>query len=266
MRKILLLLLLSIHLFGGVLTAPLLSVDKKNASATIKVNGVDIGLSGFIVHHISKEHSTILSNAVVTNYDADKQIATLQLSPFKELINDALPKGKFSVQVGDMALLAFGYSRALLIAPDANIYYKLSKGFKIEWVHPDLFATMLSKEGHPTPLKKDFERFCKFTSVGLVFIYLDKKVYTIDAQSFAILNVNNVPFEQSKIKLPFYSRVDTIDANWFGEGSSRLSAYAPYYYELLVRYNRTNKKLYESIKNGDKKFHYLLKEFKGINK
>lgn len=261
MRKILLLLLLSIHLFGGLLTTPLLSVNEKNASATIKVNGVDVGLSGFIVHNISKEHSTILNNAVVTNYDANKQIATLKLSPFNEQINDALPKGKFSAQVGDMALLAFGYSRALLIAPDENIYYKLSKGFKIEWVHPDLFATMLSQEGHPTPLKEDFKTFCKSTSVGLVFIYLDKKVYTIDAQSFAILNVNDAPLKQSKIKLPFYSRVDTIDANWFGEGHSRLSEYEPHYYELLVAYNKTNKKLYETIKNGDKKLHYLLKEF-----
>ena len=261
MRKLLLLLIFSIHLFGALLKAPLLFVDEQKQTATIEVNGVDIGLSGFVVHEISSEHNTILQSAKIIAYDAEKKLATLKLSPFESLTNQALPKGTYKVQKGDLAVLAFGYSRALLIAPDENVYYKLSKGFKIQWVHPDLFASHLSSEGHPTPLKEDFDTFSDLSSVGLIFIYLNQKVYTIDAKSFTILNVNNAPLKESNNKLPFYSRVDTIDANWFGAGSGELKEYEPHYYELLAKHNRKNKELYETLKSGDKKLHYLLKEF-----
>ena len=67
--------------------------------------------------------------------------------------------------------------------------------------------------------------------------------------------------EQKTEKTPFYTRVEKIDAAWWGAGSSRMDSYAPHYYELLVKYNNKNTELYKIIKNGDKKLHYLLKEF-----
>ncbi len=261
MKKLLLLVTLTLQLFASVIQAPLFSFDEKSNTATIKVKNVDVGVSGFIVHNITSEHTSILKNVVVSSFDKEKQIATLKVSDFTGLRNNALPTGKWSVEVGDNVILAFGYSRALLIAPSEEIYYRISKSVNIQWLHPDIFATILSFNGHPTPLKEDFNAMNIATSVGLLFIYIDKKVFTVDIKSFKILTISDAPLVQDSVVLPFYTRVEEIDAAWWGEGSNELEEYEPYYYELLVKYNKNNNQLYNIIKNADKKLAHLLSEF-----
>ena len=261
MKYIVLLLLFTLHLFAAMIKAPILSVDEKNMTATIELDHIDLGVSGFIVHSLAPNHTSILKNAHVIAYDKASHIATLKMSEFTALRNNSLPSGKWKVSVGDEAQLAFGYTRALLIAPSEEIYHRTTKSVQIQWVHADLFATVLSYRGHPTPLKEDFEAMSIASSVGLLFFYLDQRVYTLDIKSFTILSISDAPLKQDSVKLPFYSRIENIEANWWGEGSGELEEYAPHYYELLVRYNKKNKQLYEIIKNGDPKLHYLLKEF-----
>ena len=99
------------------------------------------------------------------------------------------------------------------------------------------------------------------SSVGLLFIYIDKKLYTVDIRSFVILNISDVSLVQDSVQLPFYSRIETIEANWWGEGSNELENYEPHYYELLVQFNKQNEELYENIRNSDEKSHYLLEKF-----
>ena len=261
MKYILLLLVIIFELNAGVLKSPILALYKESSVAIIKVDKVDVGVSGFIYHQISPNHTSILKNAVVINYDKEKKIATLALSDYNGLKNNSLPSGKWKVSVGDTALLAFAYSRAFLVAPSEEIYHQISKGVKIQWVHPDIFATILSFRGHPTPLKSDFTAMSISNAVGLVFIYLDQKVFMIDARSFKILTINDAPLVQDSVKLPFYSRVEKIDANWFGDGSDELEEYAPHYYKLLAEYNKKDKRLYDIIKSKGEKLHDLLDEF-----
>lgn len=261
MKHIFLILLMAFSLVAAVIKAPILSLDVENQTATIEVENVDVGVSGFLVHTITKNHKSILKNVEVLSFDEVSKIATLKLSEFTALKNNALPTGKWQPQVGDNIELAFGYSRALLISPSEEIYHQITKSVNVEWVHIDLFATILSYRGHPTPLKSDFEAMHIASSVGLLFIYLDKKLYTIDIQSFKILNISEAPLVQDSVKLPFYSRVETIEANWWGEGSDELEAYEPHYYELLVAANKKNRKLYEIIKQSDAKNHFLLENF-----
>jgi hypothetical protein len=97
--------------------------------------------------------------------------------------------------------------------------------------------------------------------VGLIYFYLNQNLYTVDAKSFRVLNISKASFTQEKVQLPFYTRVKEINANWWGAGSNELKVYAPYYYSLLIKYNKDNKALYNSIKNGDAKYHNLLNEF-----
>jgi len=261
MKYILLLLLAIFELNAAVVKSPIVTLDSNENIATIKIDKIDVGMSGFAVHEIAPGHTSILKNAVVRSYDKDSQIATLEMSNYTGLKNNALPSGKWRLKVGDMAVFAFGYSRALLIAPNEEIYHQLSKGVKIQWIHPDIFATILSFRGHPTPIKDDFEAMSDASSIGLVFIYLDKKLFMVDIKSFKILTINDAPLVQDSVKLPFYTRVQEIDAAWWGEGSDELDSYEPHYYELLVESNKKNRKLYEIIKNGDEKLHYLLDEF-----
>jgi len=261
MKKIFLLLIMVMALNAGTIKTALLSVDEKEQIATVKLEKIDVGVSGFLVHTIAENHTTILNNVHVIAFNAETEIATLKMEPFNALNNNALPKGKWKAKVGDRVELAFGYSRSLLIAPSEEIYHQITKSVKTQWVHVDIFATVISYRGHPTPLKEDFEAMSIASSVGLLFIYLDKKLYTVDIKTFVILSVSDAPLTQDSVQLPFYSRVAHIEANWFGEGSDELESYEPHYYELLVTYNPHNKKLYENIKNGDEKLHYLLEKF-----
>ncbi len=260
MKYILILLWLAVALFADTVKSPIVTLNEN--TATINIEKIDIGMSGFVVHALAETHSSILKSAVVKSFDADTKIATLELSDFGKLENDALPKGTWKVAVGDTVILAFGYTRGLLIAPSEEIYYRVTKATEqLQWVHPDIFATILSFNGHPTPLKEDFDDFSDSTAVGLVFFYLDKKLFTLDAQSFEILNISEAPLAQESVLLPFYTRVPEIQADWWGEGSDELEAYEPHYYELMVNYNKGNKKLFDIVKNGDETFHFLLKKF-----
>ncbi len=233
-------------LLAGVVKTPILSVDAKNNLVTIEINKIDMGITGFIVHRVSQKNSIILKNIEVIDFDKTTRTATLRMSDFNMLRQNSLPKGKWEVKVGDVAILAFGYSRALLIAPNEEVYYRITKvSSQVQWIHPDIFSTILSFNGHPTPLKKDFFKMSIATSVGLIFFYLDKKLYTVDAKSLKVINISDAPLKQDSLKLPFYSRVDEIEANWFGEGSDELEVYEPYYFQLLVENNQNHIQLLE---------------------
>jgi len=262
MKYIFVLLFLTYSLFGSVIKTQVISVDEKTQTLKINIKKINVGMSGFVFHQFAPTHSSIINNVSVKSFDEDKGVATLSMSKYNDLAHSALPKGKWKTKVGDTVVLAFAYSRALLIAPTEEIYYRITKSAdSLQWVHSDLFATILSFQGHPTPLKEDFERMAKATSVGLVFFYLDKQLYTVDIRSFKILNISPAPLTQDGVKLPFYSRIDEINAAWWGEGSDEIEDYEIYYYGLLVKYNKQNKKLLETIKNGDEKLKFLVDEF-----
>lgn len=246
---------------ASVIKSPLLTYDEEKNSATIKLEHADIGMSGYISHEIAPNHTSILKNVEVVAFDKETQIATLKVSSFDGLKNNALPTGKWKVEVGDDVILTFGYTRALLIAPEEKIYYRISKSVNTQWLHPDLFATILSFRGHPTPLKEDFIAMSNTSAVGLVFFYIKEKIYTVDAKSLVILSITDAPLTQEKTVLPFYTRVDKIDAAWWGEGSDELEAYEPHYFELLAQNNTKNKALYEAIKKEGETYSYILENF-----
>lgn len=262
MKYTFVLLFLLTSLVGSTIKSKVVSIDEENQTLTINIKKVNVGMSGFVVHQFAQSHSSILNNVVVTSFNELNSTATLKMSKYNDLVHSALPKGKWKAHVGDDIILAFGYSRAVLIAPNEEVYYRITKSAtSVQWVHPDLFTTILSFQGHPTPLKEDFERMAKVTTVGLYFFYLDERLYTLDARSFVILNISPAPLMQDSIQLPFYSRIKEIDAAWWGDGSDELEDYEPHYYELMVRHNLKNKKLYEIIKKGDAKLNFLLDEF-----
>lgn len=261
MKYIFLILVLVLEMFGAVIKSPVASVNENETEVTIKIEKINIGMSGFVVHKIADNRTMILKNAVVTSFDENSKTATLKLSEYDIFGNSALPTAKWHVEVGDIVVLTFGYTRGLLIAPTEEIYYRIAKHSKVQWVHPDIFATNLSFSGHPTPIREDFTKISNSSSIGLIYIFLDNIVYSLDAKSFKILTTASVSLVQEKASLPFYTRIPEIDSNWWGEGSGNLEDYESHYYELIAKANTKNKELYEIIKNGDKKLQYILKEF-----
>ena len=239
MRYILLFFLLVVQMFASSIQSSVMSVDEASSIATTKVKSVDAGVSGFIVHKIAEGHEIILKRVVVTSFDATTQIATLAMSDYDGLKNEALPSAKWNVVVGDKVILAFGYTRAILIAPNEEIYHQITKSVNVQWIHPDVFATILSYNSHPTPIKSDFDDMSEILSIGLIYFYIDGKLYTVDAKSFKILNVVEASYNATTQNVPFFTRVGEIETSWweFGAGTNKMDDYTSYYQTLLEQYN-----------------------------
>ena len=246
LKSFLLLIIFNIYLIADISTGIIL--DVKDNSAFAKINNIQVGVSGFIVREFSSEHSSIIANALVKVYDANTHEAEVAFSEYDGLRQNSLPSGKWQVQKGDKIVLAFGYSRAILIAPTEEIFDFITSRIKaVTWMHPDEFATFLSYRGHPTPLKEDIADFCTLTSAGLAYIFTHKTLFTLDCQSFKLLQVTEAPLETTQdIELPFHSRIHTIREAWWGDGSNPLESY-DYYTELMVEYNSDNEKLQAHI-------------------
>lgn len=249
-------------LFGGELHLTLDTVSDDGTAGTIKTARVEPGVSGFLIRHFTPEHSAIIANAVVSAYDEAQGIVHVDFSEYTGLRQNSLPKGEWQPAAGDEVILAFAYDRATLLAPNADIYRKLTSRINtVDWVHPDTLATYLSYKGHPTPIKADLSGFCSVMTAGLLMLYLDDALFTVDCHSLAVLQISQADLTYENTKLPFYSRVKEIDANWFGEGSGELDSYEPYYYELLVENNPHSRKLYDFIQSHPSVDRQLLDEF-----
>ena len=237
-----LLTLIPLLLSAATIKAPLLDVNDDEATVTTET--VRPGTSGYILRNFNEAFSSIISNVRVTAYDAQNKRATLKLTPYDGLEQDSLPKGKWKPQKGDTAVLAHGYNQGLLIAPSKSIYTLLTeKNPGLNWIHPDYFAAHLSLEGHPTPLIEDIQTFCSDTSTGLLYLYLVDHLFTLDCSTGALLEILPMPLERSEEKLPFYSRLQSINADFFGEGSDELEQYDRHYLNLIETSNPDNKAL-----------------------
>lgn len=249
-------------LSASSISTPLLEINKEYA--TVAAENLRIGMSGFIVRSFDKTHTTIISNANVEEINATT--ALLRLSAYDGLHQNALPSGTWSPKVSDMAILAYDYGRGLLIAPDDDTYDALTKNIPgIEWVHPDNYAAYLSFEGHPTPLVEDFHNYCTANSIGLLYIQTAQTLFTLDCKNFTLLQTAPSLMTPEKSLTPFYSRIPSIRSAWWGEGSSNLESYEPYYLDLIALNNPKNKELYQlyKAKFGDKSAllrHFDIKE------
>jgi hypothetical protein len=225
------------------ITTPLIEVEKNRA--TIIADNLHKGMSGFIIRQFDATHSTIIADARVEQLNSANGRAILSLSPYSGLHQNSLPSGNWVPVSSDIAVLASDYERALLITPNEESYTTITKNISgIEWIHPDNYATFLSYEGHPTPLAEDFKHYCTANSVGLLYIQSAQTLFSLDCKSFTLLqsvpSMGNTANEQT----PFFTRIPTIRAAWWGEGSSRLDKYEPYYLELIALNNSKNKELY----------------------
>lgn len=242
------------------ISAPLLTVNDNHG--TIQAASLKVGMSGFIVRHFDDKHSSIIANARVSVLDTATNQAKIDISAYDGLRQNSLPSGNWKVQSKDEVVLAYDYKRALFIAPNDDAYVALTtKIDNVEWAHPDTFATYLSHEGHPTPLIKDFHQFCTSNSIGLLYIQTGETLFTLDCKNFEVLETATIQNPKKESMIPFYSRVPTIRANWFGAGSSHLESYNPYYLEQIALNNSKNKELYKLYKAKFSEKSALLRNF-----
>ena len=248
MRLFLLITLITSHLFALIhspVHTTVTSIDKDEEQITISTPAqAQVGMYGLIIHWFDASHSTALTWVEIKSITGET--STLSVIPIHALEQSALPSGTWTPEVGDEVILGYNYHRALLIAPNPSVYKKVTNYHSERtWVHPDIFTTVLSSRGHPTPLKEDFNYACRANNIGLVSFAFDSSILTVDCQSFKILQNKSTTIKTDEIQLPFYSRITNIEANWFGEGSDVLEEYSAYYVELLAKNNPENKWIQE---------------------
>jgi hypothetical protein len=249
--KYILFLLIPIFAFSAPINSDILSI--KGNKVIVKVDDVQIGVSGIVVKELGNEHSAIVANATVIKYDKEKKFALVQLSKYDALQQNALPSGNYLPEVGDKVILAASYRRALLIAENDKTYQNIvSRIPSLSWASSDDFATYLSNKGHPTPLSSDFQEFCSDAQIGLLYISLEDSLFTMDCASMTLLQT--MPMESDKeeaIMLPFYTNVSNIDSSWLksilngslwgsDDETIYLETYAPYYKTIIAKSNRDN--------------------------
>jgi hypothetical protein len=241
MRLILFITLFTSHLFALINTpmhTEVIAANEKELTIPT-IEGSQVGMYGAVVRWFDDKHSTALSWVEVKSIEGEKTI--LSMIPIRALEQSALPSGNWTPRVGDEVVLGYNYHRALLIAPNPSIYKKItSYHTERQWVHPDIFASVISSKGHPTPLREDFSYACRANNIGVVYFMFDKSIMTLDCHSFKILQNKSTSVKSTEQQLPFYTRVPHIEANWFGEGSDELEEYDAYYIELIAENNPEN--------------------------
>jgi hypothetical protein len=187
------------------------------------------GVSGIIYRKINEKYSSIVSYIIVVDSGVGK------LVEFTTLAQDNLPHGKWKPEKGDTIRFFENYNNALIVSKNFDSYLKISKKFQKNWVHPDIFAITLNSIGHPSPLIGDFQYFCREHSVGLIYFQLNNEIKVADCFSMREVEKFSFVSPNGSIQKPFYSRVEEIDGNWFGEGKDEIEDYEKYYKSLLER-------------------------------
>lgn len=206
-------------------------IDANEDSVVIEKTTWPVGTSGIILHEINAQHESILARAEVIS---NEETTTLKILPFTDLKQEALPTLSRVPSIGDSIKLGWMHERALLIAPTQKTYDLITKSQEtITFINSDLFAVELSKEGHPSPLKSDFKRFCLDYDIGLIEFIVGNIMYKVDAHSLKLLERIEIDLPKEEAQLPFYSRVKEINADMWGEGSSEIEDYPTYYLSLL---------------------------------
>ena len=214
-------------LFSTALMANEIVAVNKNG-ATIHPTSYAIGTSGIVIHHYDKEHASIVARAIVV--DKDK----IRFEVFDALAQDALPRPKTLPQKGDEVILGYLYDRATIIAPNLATYQAVASKIDEELLHPDLFATELSKAKHPVPSREDFKNFCNKYALAKIYIAFKDSSAIVDCYSFQQIGSLQVKSLGKNIKLPFYSRLKEIESSIFDFFSKKeIQNYDAYYKSLM---------------------------------
>jgi hypothetical protein len=203
--------------------------------STINVGNLIVGQSGIVVHIYDNDKRLIVSNAKVISSNSNTSV--VEFFKFDDLKQDALPTSKREIEVGDVLVLNYMYNSSLLITPTLDSFQSVRDNFKLNnFIHSDIFAAKLKINNKPYPTKEDFQSFAIEQNLGTIFFALDNKVYIVDTKTFTILESYSFTYENSEIKMPFYTRVEEIeesilDFSFFSD--KKELSYDEYYKRIL---------------------------------
>jgi len=195
-----------------------------------------VGASGVVSHKFDATHATIIARVDVISKNGTKAI--LNVAKFEMLAQGAFPDTGVKPAVGDEVTINYLYDRALIIAPNQNVYNEVTKSFNtITWIHPDIIAAYLAKIYRPNPDKEIFRQACYQNAASIIFFGIENKGFFVDCHNFRIVKSIDVK-STGETMLPFYSRINKqIDSSWFNWNSGTIPEYDNYYAYLLGQTN-----------------------------
>ena len=223
MYKIAILALISFPLLAGffpqTVHTSVANVSGKNITLThaFPVNG----MSGVVIHNYGNSLEAITSRFI------QKDASHTSLINEDIIHHDKLPTINTSVKPGDQVIGGYLYQNVLLLAPDAQTYTKITSNYDKKWIHPDLLALFLAKEGDTVPTKSNLAAFAKAYQVGLVFIVGNGTAKLLDPISGKIVSQKPISDLPSKGEAPFFMRFDEIESGMFSSSNTQS------YYKLM---------------------------------
>ena len=225
MYKITIMSLLALPAFAGFFPQTVHTSISKVLNNTVLLDSsfpVD-GMSGVVIHNYGNDLDAI------TNHIVQKDKKNVSLLKGDSIHHDELPTIKTAISSGDKVIGGYLYNNILLLAPNAQVYAKITSQHTKNWVHPDLFALFLAKEGDAVPNKENLEAFAKAYQVGLIYIVGNGRAKLLDPISGKIVGQKLLTGLPAEGKTPFFMRFNEIDSGWFG-GSAKDN-----YYQLMSK-------------------------------
>jgi len=216
MRKIAIMAFLALPLFAGFFPQTVHTSISNVTHSSVKLTSAFPvnGMSGVVIHNYGNDLEAITSRIV---QDTPAQIRLLD----SDIVHhDKLPTISTSVGKKDKVIGGYLYHNVLLLAPNAKTYAKITSIYDKKWVHPDLFALFLAKEGDTIATRKNLATFAKQYQVGLVYIVTRETAKLLDPISGKIIAQKPTVGLPDKGKSPFFMRLDKIDAGLFSSDNT----------------------------------------------
>jgi hypothetical protein len=212
----------------------IVSIDSDGMGATLKGDGnVQKGVTGIVVTKLDGQRDIIVAAARAVSSGNEIKV---RFEMFDDLAQEALPRAIIFPKVGDKAIFYLFDDRATIIAKNQADYQKVVVSDNKTWIHPDLFAALLTKERVGEPKAKHFASFCKLYAVGAVYFAIKDKVYITDCQSLEVLEERAFASENSKnFESPFFKRTGEIETGYMGMMKEKVKDFDSYYSALIGR-------------------------------
>jgi len=223
MHKIAILALISLPLFAGffpqTVHTSVANVSGKHIGLTtpFPING----MSGVVIHNYGNNLEAITSRLI------QKDASHISLIKGDIIHHDKLPTINTTIKPQDQVIGGYLYNNVLLLAPNAQTYAHITAQYDKNWIHPDLFALFLAKEGDSIPTKSNLAAFAKAYQVGLIFIVGNNTAKLLDPISGKIVGQKSMLGLPTKGEAPFFMRFDEIESGMFSSSNTQS------YYDIM---------------------------------
>ena len=216
------LLAMSYMLFANALPSTItttISNVTSNGQIQLATN-IPTGMSGIIIHNYGNGLSAI------THITVSKGGSMASVAPYKAISHENIPNIQTAVTKGDKVIFGNFYNNALVIAPNRDVYRKITTTYKKTWIHPDAYALDFMKEGETRLTLESLKKFAQLNQVGLVLIVTSTQLLILDPISEQFLGSVPMQVNQSNAMVPFYARFKQMDTSVFEFSEKN---YTPYF-------------------------------------